>query len=171
MKIKLSQLVIDCFIIVALTATLIALPAIAYHKDNDSKDHKPCHYKMMKEDFTKDLMLTAEQQKKVDAIMEESKTQTESLKTTMMEKKKALKNYMMTETATQQEALKQQNELSQIHDQLKEMYIKDMFKIKAVLTPEQLKKCSEIHQKKMKDYDHEKKMKDCDREKKTDQSE
>jgi len=119
----------------------------------DMKSGKPpCPPEMMKqhyESMMKELGVTTEQKQKLDAIMQESRTQAEPVAKCMWEKKKALMQYIFSSQATKEQALCKAKEITDTKYQLEEIFINGMFKAKCVLTPEQQQKFVELHQKKM----------------------
>jgi Spy/CpxP family protein refolding chaperone len=96
--------------------------------------------------FSKQLGLSPEQAKKVNAIMEEGHRQSRALKVQLRAKRQALMQYLPTPNATQSQALALNAELNALQRQISELRLKTFFAMRAQLTPEQLQKLSQLKQ-------------------------
>jgi|GEM_PF-2725161 len=138
--------------ITALILTLFSFPSFAVEGQSPTMD-RPDMMKHHYESMMKELGVTPEQKQKLDAIMQESRTQADPLIKSMREKKRALMQYILTPQATKEQALCQAKEITDMKYQLEQIFINGMFKAKCILTPEQQQKFAELHQKKMMQFE------------------
>jgi len=147
MENKIKQLLINSILITGMVCSLSSLPALAMTKEDECG---PCHPNLMYWNFTKDLSLTSDQKNQIDNIKSEYRSKLKPLKESMMDKKMALHKYILSPNSNQDEALRQSKEISAVRDQLEEMHLNKDYKIKGVLTKEQIDKAKTLHDKRMK---------------------
>lgn len=110
--------------------------------------HPPDKEAMMA-DFEKTVGVNEEQKKKLEAIRQEAETQNKPLMESLSAKHKALFDYMAATDATEAEALAKQTEINDLQAKLSQQHIRCMFRMKAVLTPEQQQKAAQMMRERM----------------------
>lgn len=113
----------------------------------------------MMAEFAQKVGLSTEQKKQVEAIHKDSEAKNKPLYDGVMSKRKALYDYLSTSEATEKEALKRQAEIDSLRSQLSQGRLSAMFRVKALLTPEQQKKAAALMREKL--AAHEKKGSAC----------
>lgn len=135
-----------------ISALILSLSSMSAFAQNVQPQPMPPKSDMMKQHYqnvVKELGLTADQKQKLDVIMQETRTQADPISRSIMEKRRALNQYIFSPQATKEQALTQARDISNLRYQLEETKINAMFKAKCVLTPAQQQKFAELHQRKM----------------------
>lgn len=100
----------------------------------------------MKE-FYQEVNATSEQRQKMDALHTQFESQVKPLRQELWDKKKSLMTYMASPNANKSEAMRREEEITQIKTKVDQLYIDHAFQKKALLTPEQQKKAETYVQK------------------------
>lgn len=103
----------------------------------------------MMAEFEEKLGLSEAQKQQFAAIRKEGEEAAKPLADEMFAKRKALYEYLADPNATETEALARQGEINALRNQLSQRRLSGLFKLKAVLTPEQQKKAAELMQQKV----------------------
>jgi Spy/CpxP family protein refolding chaperone len=128
------------------------------------KDGKECLGKgKMKEEMKKELGLTAEQDKKLEACKEAHRAEAKGMHDAMKAKKDELRTAIAQPGATRAQVEPIVNQLKALEAQMTDKRIDGIFAVKAILTPEQFAKLEAMKEKRMKDWKG--KHKDKDQEK------
>lgn len=90
------------------------------------------------------LGLSAEQNQKVRAIMEEGRSQSQALHQQLKSKRQAFMQYMHSSSASESRALSLMEEMNALQRQLSELRVRTWFKVRTNLTPEQLQRLSQM---------------------------
>jgi len=114
-----------------------------------AQQHHHKHKQDWQQEFYKKIGVTPEQQKQLEAIRQESKTQAKPIMHTMFQKRRELMEYMASPGATESDALDKAQEISELQSQLEKIHIQSRFKMKGVLTPEQQEKAAALIKEKM----------------------
>jgi Spy/CpxP family protein refolding chaperone len=151
---------------VSLTGIADPLPVKAEKACAHSKscgDAKKCDHHQkgsmksaMMADFEEKIGLSEDQKKKFAEIRKEGEAKAKPLADQMFAKRRALYEYLADPNATETEALAKQGEIDALRSQLSQQRLSGMFRLKAVLTPEQQKKAAELMQAKLAECDKKK---------------
>jgi Spy/CpxP family protein refolding chaperone len=95
-------------------------------------------------EFARKVGLSAEQKQRVEAIQKESEDQSMPLYQKMMTERKALSDYLASPQATEQEALTRQSAMNDLCQQISQLRLAAMFRVKSILTPEQQQKAATV---------------------------
>jgi Spy/CpxP family protein refolding chaperone len=137
-------------LISALILNFMSLPAFAAEGQTvKSRGLASESMKMHCETMMKELGITDEQKQKLDLIMSETKTQADPVAKCMMEKKKALMQYIFSSQANKEQAMCKAKEIADLKYQLEGIMINGMFQAKCILTPAQQQKFVELYQNRM----------------------
>jgi Spy/CpxP family protein refolding chaperone len=93
-----------------------------------------------------EMGFTQEQMDQIKAIQQKAHSQAQPLKQTLEQKRKEMMEYVSSPGATEAQALSKQREFAQLQNQLSELRIKTWFKMKDVMSPEQLQRYTQLHQ-------------------------
>lgn len=128
-------------IIVMAGLSSASLPALA---DDHGKMHGMMgeHKKEMMDEFFDAVDATDTQKTQLRDLSKQYEAQTKPLMTTKMQKKHDLMQYISTPQSSQDEAMKREQEIIDIENQLGRMHIQHAFQKKAILTPEQQQKAA-----------------------------
>ena len=111
-------------------------------------EHGMKHQKGDMQEMDKSLGLNDEQRAKMKTIREEAKTAQEALRTQLKAKNDAIRQELDGATPDRAKAEAMVKEVSALEQQLGLARIDTVFKIRAVLTPEQYQKLQAMHEKK-----------------------
>ncbi|MCE3236376.1 MAG: Heavy-metal resistance [Vampirovibrio sp.] len=131
----------------------IALPASANPLKMKMQHKKEAKMK----EFYQEVNATPEQRAKLDTMHTQFESQVKPLREEMWTKKKALMNYMASPNANKSEAMRREEEITQLKTKVDQLYIDHAFQKKAVLTPEQQKKAETFMQKETQKWDEKRK--------------
>jgi Spy/CpxP family protein refolding chaperone len=106
---------------------------------NGGRHHHAHGEDRMFEKLSQDLQLTEDQKQKMDSLRKEAKSQAEPLKKSMWKKKRSAMEYASSPDATLAKALEMQKDSQSTLNQLETLRITTWFKMRAILTPDQLK--------------------------------
>lgn len=117
------------------------------------KDGKNCPQgKEMRREMAKDLGLTPDQEKLLDAQKEASRNEGKALHDAMKAKKSELQAAIAKPGATRAQVEPIVAELKALESQMVEKRVNGIFAVKAILTPEQFAKLEAMKEKHMKDW-------------------
>ncbi|MBY0403394.1 MAG: Spy/CpxP family protein refolding chaperone [Cyanobacteria bacterium] len=108
-------------------------------RDTNGGRHHAHGEDRMFEKLSQDLQLTEDQKQKMDSLRKEAKSQAEPLKKSMWKKKRSAMEYASSPDATLAKALEMQKDSQSTLNQLETLRITTWFKMRAILTPDQLK--------------------------------
>jgi Spy/CpxP family protein refolding chaperone len=86
------------------------------------------------------LGLSPEQSRRVDALLQRGRAESEDLRRQLRERRQALMRYLKRPEATEAGARAQSTEIQTLQNRLNEMRLKTWFAIRSQLTPEQIRK-------------------------------
>jgi len=117
------------------------------------KGDKECQNKGdMKQDMKKELGLTAEQDKQLEAGREAHRTEVKALRDAIKAKKGELKAAIAKSGTARAQVEPIVNELKALESQMTDKRIDGIFAVKAILTPEQFAKLETMKEKHMKEW-------------------
>ncbi|MCX5703207.1 MAG: Spy/CpxP family protein refolding chaperone [Candidatus Omnitrophica bacterium] len=101
----------------------------------------------LKEGIYKELNLTPEQQKKLEANRKAQREKTSQLRTAMREKEKILQQALKDPVVTKVKVEPLVNEIKSLQAQLIDQRVSSIFAVREILTPEQLAKFNQLMEK------------------------
>lgn len=99
--------------------------------------------------FFKALNLTEDQKTKIKALKETAKNQIKSLREQLVSERDKLMTTIFAPDSSKAEMLAQQDKLSAVQDQMEKIRIDNIVALKAILTPEQKEKLSQLANKRL----------------------
>lgn len=141
---RLQSAVIAGVLLVSLSPVVASANAGSHHKHGCGPKQ---HHGM--QTLLDEVGVSAEQKQQIEQIKTDTKAQMKPLRETLSQKRRAFMQYAISPEATEAEALARKQEMSQLRNQASELHLKSMFKIKAVLTPDQQKKLATLLTEKM----------------------
>jgi len=128
-------------------AALIAVSVPAFAQQEPAK--KGGGPEARHEQMIQKLGLSAEQAEALRKVREQSRQESRALYQQLHQKRQALQQYLTAPDATQAEAQRLQQEINDLQGRLSELRIKGWFAMRQHLTPEQVRKMSEMRGKGM----------------------
>lgn len=93
--------------------------------------------------------MTAEQKQQAEQIKADYRAQIDPLTKNVWEKRKAMMEFALTPGSSEADTLARQDELTQLQAQVDKLRMESLFKMKALLTPEQQQKAFDLAKEKM----------------------
>lgn len=135
-----------CFFIAALMALLTVVVTIQPASADPFKK-VPAEHNGRREMMQQKLGLTDAQVKALESARSADREKASQLKSQLMNKKKALMQYMGSTNANKAQAMTMQDEILRLEKQLSEMRINSWFDMREILTPEQLETMKTMREK------------------------
>ncbi len=141
---QLKKMGIAMALLGTMTLTSVAVFAEEPMHGGPSPEKMEAHKKEMMDEFFSKIDATPAQKKQIEALHTQFELQKEPIEKAMWQQRKELMLYTYSPSATKDGAMQKEAQIDQLKSQLGNLEIEMAFAKKAVLTPEQQKKASDL---------------------------